>query len=331
MILVTVSVFMLFLIAACNEKQGTESGVKAIEGAAEVHEDTEGKEIILATTTSTCNTGLLDALNKRFKEKYGIEVKALCVGTGKALRTGSLGDADVVLVHAPKKEMEYIEKSCVAENVCIDLGDFVNRRYVMFNYFIIVGPKDDPAGIRNAKSAVEAFKLIAEAGEKNKAVFISRGDESGTHIKEMSIWKKAGVEPKGKWYKSIGKGMADTLVTANNMHGYTLSDIGTYLAIRENLPELEILFQGGEDLFNPYHIMAVNPRKHKNVKYELAMLYIAFLTGLEGQKIIYEYGKEYLIDPNTKRVKPGIGMQLFYPTAIDEETLNKFEFKWKPK
>ena len=326
------AIFLLLFIVACEEKrpehvekrseQGVESSLK---GAL------ERQEIILATTTSTCNTGLLDALNKRFKEKYGIEVKTICIGTGKALRTGSLGDADLVLVHAPSKEIEYIKQECISENVCIDKGDFVNRRYVMYNYFVIVGPKDDPAGIKNAKNATEAFKLIAQAGEKGKAVFVSRGDESGTHIKEMSIWKNAGIVPKGKWYKSIGKGMADTLVTANNVRGYTLSDIGTYLAIKDNIPELTILYQGGKELFNPYHVMAVNPSKHPNVKYELAMLYIAFLTGLEGQKIIYDYGKDYLIDPNTKKVKPGIGMQLFHPTAVSEEVLRKLKFSYTPQ
>ncbi len=286
-------------------------------------------ELILATTTSFCATGLADALNKKFEEKFGIKVKLICVGTGKALKIASLGDADLVIVHAPKKEMEYYKLKKDAEYVYREVGDFVNRRYIMYNYFIIVGPKEDPAGIRNAKSAVEAFKLIAKAGEEGKTVFISRGDQSGTHLKELSIWKEANIEPKGNWYKSIGKGMGETLITANEMGGYTLSDIGTYLALKDRLKNLDILFSGGKELFNPYHVMVVNPSKHPNVNYEAAMLYVAFITSPEGQRIIYDYGIKFMIDPNTKRVIKGIGKRLFYPVAVGEEVLKEIP-EWKP-
>ncbi len=286
-------IFLIILLAACTQKT---IEIEKNETMTTMFKD---KELIIATTTSFCATGLADALNKKFEEKYGVKIKLICVGTGKALKIASLGDADLVIVHAPKKEVEYYKLKKDAEHVYREIGSYVNRRYVMYNYFIIVGPKDDPANIRVAKSASEAFKLIAKAGENGKAIFISRGDQSGTHLKELSIWENLKIKPKGTWYKSIGKGMAETLIMANELKAYTLADIGTYLALKDKLNNLDILFSGGKELFNPYHVMVVNPSKHPDINYEVAMLYVAFITGPEGQRIIYDYGRKYIIVSNS--------------------------------
>ncbi len=318
---------VLLLISMCIQK--APEGLGKLTKKDISKEFFKDNELIIATTTSFCATGLADALNMEFEKRYGVKIKLICVGTGKALKLASMGDADLVIVHAPKKEMEYYKLRKEADFVYKEVGDFINRRYFMYNYFIIVGPKDDPAGIRKAKSAIEAFKLIAKAGEEGRTAFISRGDQSGTHLKELSIWRKANIEPKGNWYKSIGKGMGETLITANEMRGYTLSDIGTYLALRDRLKNLDILFSGGKELFNPYHVMIVNPSKHPNINYEVAMLYVAFVTSPYGQRIIYDYGIKFMIDPNTKRIIKGIGRRLFFPTAIDEETLKRIP-EWKP-
>ncbi|MCZ7393529.1 MAG: substrate-binding domain-containing protein [Candidatus Methanoperedens sp.] len=235
------------------------------------------QELRLATTTSTCDTGLLDVLNKKFEDENNIRILTVCEGTGKAVATGELGAADVVMVHAVQLELQAVAN-----------GSFINRSYMMYNYFVIIGPENDPAGIRNATNATDAFRRIAAT----QSPFISRGDESGTNIMELSIWKAANITPAGTWYQSVGKGMGDTIITADIKGGYTLSDRGTYLAMKDKI-KLVILFESDQAfLFNPYHVMAVNPAMFPNVKYDLAMKYINYVTSPQGQDIIRNYGKD---------------------------------------
>lgn len=247
---------------------------------------TENKDIILATTTSTQDSGLLDELNPKFEEKTGYKVKTIAVGTGQALEMGKKGEADVLLVHAPKSEQEVV-----------DMGAAINRQLVMHNDFIIVGPADDPAGIKGLKTA-EAFKMIAD----KKAVFVSRGDESGTHKKEKEVWTAAGVKPEGDWYQQSGTGMGATLNIANDKQGYTLTDRGTYLAQKKNL-SLDVLVEGDKVLLNIYHVMQVNPEKFDKVNNDGGKAYVDFMVSTEVQKIIEEFGKDKFGEP------------LFYPDA----------------
>ena len=237
----------------------------------------------LSTTTSTDNSGLLAVLHPAFEAKYDVKVDVIAVGTGKALKIGSNGDVDVVFVHAPAAELAYVES-----------GDFIDRKAVMHNDFVIVGAKNDPARIAQAKSASEALILIEQA----QAPFISRGDDSGTHKKERSLWKWAAIEPKGSWYIDAGQGMGSVLKMADEKQAYTLTDRGTQLTYVDKI-SLVILFEGDNALFNPYHVMAVNPKKHPYVNYDLAVKYIDFVTGIEGQKIIKHFRKH--------------DQQLFYP------------------
>lgn len=231
----------------------------------------------LATTTSTCDTGLLDVLNRKFEEENGVRISTVCEGTGKAIATGEFGAADVVMVHAVQSELKAVAN-----------GSFLNRTYMMYNYFVVIGPESDPAGIRNANNATDAFTRIAASGSP----FISRGDDSGTHQMEKSIWKAANITPSGAWYQSVGKGMGDTIVTADIKNGYTLGDRGTYLAMKEKI-KLRLLFEKDRRfLFNPYHVMAVNSTRFKNVKYELAVTYINYVTSPYGQDIIRNYGRD---------------------------------------
>ncbi len=251
-------------------------------------------ELVLATTTSTYDTGLLDHLNPVFEESFGITVKTIPKGTGASLRTARDGDADVILVHARNAEDEFMQD-----------GFGVNRRDVMFNDFVIVGPEDDPAGINGMSSATEAFATIAD----QRATFVSRGDDSGTNKKELIIWDEAGIEPSGQWYQEIGKGMGDTLVQADQVGAYTLADRGTYLSMKNEI-ELTIHVQGPlKDgpviLKNPYGVMAVNPAKYDDVNYQAAIAYIGFLTSPKGQSMIENYTAN--------------GSQLFFPNAIAED------------
>ncbi len=235
------------------------------------------QELRLATTTSTCDTKLLDVLNKKFEETNNVKILTVCEGTGKAIATGELGAADVVMVHAVDAELKAVAN-----------GSFINRSYMMYNYFVIIGPLSDPAGIKNASNASDAFKRIAAI----QAPFISRGDDSGTHKMEKSIWKAANITPAGTWYQSIGKGMGDTIITADTKEGYTLSDRGTYLSMKDKI-KLNILFESDQKyLFNPYHVMAVNPARFPNVKYDLAMKYMAYVLSPQGQDIIRNYGRD---------------------------------------
>ncbi|TAN44921.1 MAG: tungsten ABC transporter substrate-binding protein [Candidatus Methanoperedens sp.] len=235
------------------------------------------QELRLATTTSTCDTKLLDVLNKKFEETNNVKILIVCEGTGKAIVTGELGAADVVMVHAVDAELKAVANR-----------SFINRTYMMYNYFVIIGPVSDLAGIKNASNASDAFNRIAA----KHTPFISRGDDSGTHTMEKSIWKAANITPAGTWYQSVGKGMGDTIITADTKEGYTLSDRGTYLSMKDKI-KLRILFESDQKyLFNPYHVMAVNPARFPNVKYSLAMKYIDYVTSPWGQDIIRNYGKD---------------------------------------
>ncbi|GAB5047185.1 ABC transporter substrate-binding protein [Thermodesulfovibrio sp. TK110] len=243
--------------------------------------------IVLATTTSVENSGLLSHILPVFEKKTGIKVKVVARGTGAAIEMGKRGDADAVFVHAKELELEAVKQ-----------GYFVNRHDVCYNDFIIVGPKNDPAKIREVKKAVDAFKRIASL----RSLFVSRGDKSGTHVKELQIWQKAGIEPKGqKWYLEAGQGMEKTLRIANEKQAYTLTDRGTWLAIKDRL-DLATLFQGDLFLFNQYGVMAVNPEKHKHVKYKEAMQFVNWIISKEGQTAIASF-------------KDKFGNQLFIPNA----------------
>jgi tungstate transport system substrate-binding protein len=230
----------------------------------------------LATTTSTDDSGLLPVLNPPFEKLTGMTVDVIAVGTGKALKLGENGDVDVVMA----------------------AGFGVNRRDVMHNDFIIVGPVDDPAKIAGVKAAKDAFAKIAAAG----APFVSRGDKSGTNTKELDLWAAAAVKPKGAWYKEAGQGMGTVLTMSNDLKSYTLSDRGTWIALQDKLPGLRVLFEGEAALFNPYGVIAVNPEKHPEVNYMAAMQYIAWVTSVQGQKVIREYTMK--------------GQQLFTPDAV---------------
>ncbi|MDO8826328.1 substrate-binding domain-containing protein [Methylophaga sp.] len=227
----------------------------------------------LSTTTSTDNTGLLGVLNKAFSESTDIKVAVIAVGTGQALKLGANGDVDVALVHAPQAELEYVEN-----------GSFIDRRYVMYNDYVLVGPADDPAGIASAKTIGEAMQNIAESGSR----FVSRSDDSGTHKKELELWQDANINPSGSWYVQAGQGMGAVLKIADEMSGYALTDRGTQIAYQDKM-RLKLLFEGGAMLSNPYHIMAVNPDKHPHVQSAMAKQYIDFVTGESGKQVIESF------------------------------------------
>lgn len=232
-------------------------------------------EIICSSTTSTENSGLFGNILPLFEKKTGIKVKVVARGTGAAIEMGKRGDADVAFVHAKEQELKAVEE-----------GFFVNRHDVMYNDFVIVGPSDDPAKIKGIKSAADAFKKIAASSQ-----FVSRGDNSGTNTKEIAIWKQVGVEPKGqKWYLEVGQGMEKTQRIANEKRAYTLTDRGTWLATKDkDKLEMIIVLEGDPVLFNQYGVMAVNPEKHKHVKYKEAMEFVNWLISKEGQQAIASF------------------------------------------
>jgi tungstate transport system substrate-binding protein len=240
----------------------------------------------LSTTTSTESSGLLKVILPPFEQRFHLKVDVIAVGSGKALKLAENGDVDVVLSHAPELEQAFMAA-----------GFGVNRRDVMYNDFIIVGPPADPAHLRGTSSAADAFKKLAAA----PATFISRGDESGTHQKEKELWKAAGITPQGSWYVSAGQGMGEVLLMANERQAYTLADRGTYLAYKKR-DELVIVLEGDPALFNPYTVTAVNPAKQPEAKYVEAMQLIAWLTSPAGQKLIGSFKQE--------------DQALFHPTAV---------------
>lgn len=250
---------------------------------------TETNTLRLATTTSTDNSGLLKSLLPVFTEKTGLTVHVIAVGTGKALRMGEDGDADVLLVHAPDREQAFVAA-----------GHGVNYRLVMYNDFLIVGPETDPAGVKGETNAATALQKILETG----SVFVSRGDDSGTHTKERNLWQAAELTPSGAWYREAGQGMGAVLQMAGELAAYTLTDRGTWLAYKAKSPLVELV-QGDERLFNPYGVIAVNPEKYPDIRYFEAMQLIAWLTSVEGQKLISEFrlGGEPLFIPTAVKAK----------------------------
>ncbi|MBI9013745.1 MAG: substrate-binding domain-containing protein [Clostridiales bacterium] len=249
----------------------------------------EESTLILATTTSTENSGLLAAILPVFEEETGIAVDVIAIGTGAALQRGRDGDADVLLVHAKTSEEEFVAE-----------GHGTKRSDVMYNDFVVVGPKDDPAGILDIKDDVnKAYATILNL----EATFISRGDDSGTHKKEKSLWADAGLEPAGDWYVEVGKGMGDTLVMAAEMGAYTMTDRATFLSMRDNL-DLQIVFEGAPPLFNQYGVIPVNPDKNDLINHEAANEFAEWLISPETQKLIGEFGVEQfgqpLFIPNAK-------------------------------
>jgi tungstate transport system substrate-binding protein len=252
----------------------------------------EDRSIVVASTTSTQDSGLFGYLLPIFKAKTGIEVKVIAQGTGQALDTARRGDADVVFVHAKAQEEKFLAE-----------GFGVKRYDVMYNDFVLIGPKSDPAGVKG-KDIETALKTIQE----KQAPFVSRGDRSGTHSAELALWKQAGIDidaAKGPWYREIGQGMGAALNTASAMNGYVLSDRGTWISFK-NRGDLEIVVEGDQRLFNQYGVMLVNPEKHPSVKKELGQTLIDWLVSPEGQAAI----AGYKID----------GQQLFFPNAAKKGT-----------
>ncbi|HTA44556.1 MAG TPA: substrate-binding domain-containing protein [Bryobacteraceae bacterium] len=250
----------------------------------------EDKSIVVASTTSTQDSGLFDYLLPIVKQKTGITVKVIAQGTGQALDTGRRGDADVVLVHAKAAELKFLAE-----------GESLKRYPVMYNDFVLIGPKTDPAGIRGDKDIARALDKIRD----KQAPFISRGDRSGTHLAELDLWKDAGIDiekDRGRWYKSVGQGMGAALNIASVSNAYVLSDRGTWIHFKAK-GELEIVVESDKRLFNQYGVMLVNPAKHPNVRKELGQRFIDYLISPEGKKDIANYRIE--------------GKQLFYPDAND--------------
>ena len=250
----------------------------------------QDKSIVVSSTTSTQDSGLFGHILPLFKAKTGIDVKVVSQGTGQALDTGRRGDADVVFVHAKSAEEKFLAE-----------GEGVKRYPVMYNDFVLIRPKGDPAGIKGMKDVAKALQVIKD----QQADFISRGDRSGTHIAKINLWNGSGIDidkEKGPWYKSVGQGMGAALNTANASNAYVLSDRGTWLSFK-NKGDLQILVEGDKRLFNQYGVMLVNPAKHPNVKKDLGQQFIEWLVSPEGQKAIADYKIN--------------GEQLFYPNASD--------------
>jgi len=280
-IIILLLIFSVGILAGCGAKpaQQTTTPQPAV------------KDLILATTTSTQDSGLLDVLKPMFEQKTGYNLKIISVGSGAALEMGNKGEADVLLVHSP-----------AAEKALVDSGVGINYQLVMHNDFIVVGPANDPAAIKGSTS-VDAFKKIAA----QKATFVSRGDKSGTNTKELAIWKTAGITPEGNtWYLVSGTGMGATLNIANEKQGYTLADRATYLAQKANF-KLDILSEGDKDLLNIYHVMQVNPEKFSKVNKDGAKAFVDFMIAPETQKTIGEFGKDKY------------GQSLFIPDAGKQE------------
>jgi tungstate transport system substrate-binding protein len=271
------------LLLAVNFFLFTASAARAAE--------VKDRNVILSTTTSTQDSGLLDVLTPLFEKQTNHSVKAISVGTGQALALAAKGDADVVLVHAPSLEKKYVAD-----------GKLLNRRLVMYNDFVIIGPKDDPAKIKSVKTALAALKLI----EQSKSRFVSRGDNSGTHNLEKSLWKQAGIEPKGAWYIEAGQGMGATLGIANERNAYTITDRGTYLALRKRV-DLPILVEGDKLLLNIYSVMEVNPANGPRVNTTGGKAFADFMVAPQTQSVIKNFGVEKF------------GQPLFVPVAGKRE------------
>jgi len=253
--------------------------------------ETQSRNVILSTTTSTQDSGLLDLLVPLFEKQSGYSMKTVSVGTGQALALAAKGDADVALVHAPSLEKKYVAG-----------GQLQNRRLVMYNDFVIIGPKDDPAKIRTVKSTLAALKAIEQA----RAAFVSRGDNSGTHTLEKSLWKEAGIQPNGPWYIESGQGMGATLNIANERNAYAITDRGTYLALGKRVT-LPILVEGDRALLNIYSVMEVNPANGSRVNAAGGKAFADFMVSPQAQNLIKNFGVEKF------------GQPLFVPVAHKRE------------
>lgn len=285
-----VSILVIAVLAAavggCGGTKPAEEGKPS--GTPENKPGAQAKrEVILATTTSTVDTRLLDVLLPLFESKTGYKVKPLSLGSGQAMAMGERGEADALLVHVPKDEQKLVQSGVV-----------VNRQLVMHNDFIIVGPPNDPAKIKGVKSAADAFRAISQ----EKATFVSRADDSGTHKKEKQIWSSTGIKPSGSWYMESGVGMGETLNIASEKSGYTLTDRGTYLARKSTLRLVPVV-EGDPVLLNVYHVMQVNPAKFEKVNAEGAKALVEFMVSKEAQEIIRTYGVDKYGEP------------LFFPDA----------------
>jgi tungstate transport system substrate-binding protein len=269
-------VFMIVFVTGCSDSSPTESEKQPAAKA-------EKTDLILATTTSTQDSGLLDVLRPEFEKKHNYNLKIIAVGTGQALEMGTRGEADVLLVHAPAAEEEIVKS-----------GDAINRQKVMYNDFILVGPAEDPAKVKDL-SVPEALKKITES----KASFVSRGDDSGTHKKELELWKKSSLDPKtfGNAYIEAGQGMGATLQIASEKKGYTLTDRATFLAQKKNMPDTEIVVEGDESLLNIYHVMHVNNEKHDKVNSEGAKAFVEFMISEDTKKMVKEFGVDEYGEP----------------------------------
>ena len=296
---VTLGLVVILVLAACTPAAAPTAAPPPAAQPTTAPATGEEQVLKLATTTSTADSGLLDYILPDFQKKYNARVDVVAVGTGQAIAIGQKGDADVLLVHARKSEDQFVAA-----------GDAKERFDVMYNDFIVLGPKDDPAKVSGMTAAKDAFKAIMD----QQATFASRGDKSGTNTKELSIWASLNVTPTQDmpWYKALGQGMGATLVFANEQGAYTLSDRGTYLAQKDKLPNLIVVVGGNsidenkdKSLLNPYGVMAVNPDKHPGVKYDLAMQFVKWLTSVDEQQIIGEYGKDKF------------GQPLFYPASAE--------------
>jgi tungstate transport system substrate-binding protein len=250
-----------------------------------------GRDVILATTTSTYDTGLLDSLMPRFEKECGCRVKTVAVGSGAALALAGRGEADLVLAHAPALELKYVSE-----------GKLTNRRLVMSNDFVVVGPSADPGGLKAAATAAEAFRRLAA----DRAPFISRGDSSGTNLLELAQWRTAGIAPSGAWYLQSGQGMGATLQIASEKRAYTLTDRGTYLALRDKL-DLAIVFEGAPELLNIYHVLEADSASHPGVNVAGGQALAAFFLRQDVQDFIRTFGVATF------------GQPLFVPRAGQEE------------
>lgn len=264
------------------------------------------RRLMAATTTSLYDTGLLEILEKSFEEKYPVDISFISTGTGRAIELAERGDADLILVHAPEREKAFLEK-----------GYGLFRKIIAYNFFVIVGPPSDPAEIQG-RNVTEALKRIVDAGRNGSIIWVSRGDESGTHLKEIALWNLTGFNwsqlKDESWFMESGAGMGKTLLIANEMNAYTLSDIGTYLKYRkEGLINLEILIGEEKELLNVYSVIAVNPDKVPTVNFGDALLFIKFLISDECQSLIGEFGKDIY------------GESLFYPAVPLLKDENKSE------
>jgi tungstate transport system substrate-binding protein len=267
--LLAAAAFAAIATFACGD--GDDAPESAVEPTAVPHRG----EIILATTTSTADSGLLDALLPIFEKRTGWTAKPIAVGSGQAMTMGERGDADVLLVHSPAAELKFMSDGFGKE-----------RLLVMHNDFIVVGPASDPAGLKSAKTAVDAMKTIETKG----ATFISRGDNSGTHALELTLWKSAAIEPKGKsWYQETGQGMGATLQVADQKSAYTIADRATYLALKANLA-LQVVNQGDKAYFNVYHVITLNTAKNPKINAEGGNAFAQFMVSKEAQELIKAFG-----------------------------------------